>query len=78
MLDPLYYFWKQLIYTSLGVSLAILVLFIPMKLWRILSVPLLFIGIILLILILIPGVGHAVNGSMRWLYLGGSIFNPLN
>jgi cell division protein FtsW len=74
--DPLHYFWKQLNYTGLGLSLAILVLFFPINWWRILSVFLLLFGIILLILVLIPGIGHVVNGSMRWLNLGGFNFQP--
>jgi len=72
--EPLHYFWKQLNYTGLGLSLAILVLFFPINWWRILSVFLLLFGIILLILVLIPGIGHIVNGSMRWLNLGGFNF----
>jgi cell division protein FtsW len=74
--EPLYFFWKQLGYTGLGVGLAVFVLFFPIHGWRILSVPLLLLGIILLILVLIPGIGHIVNGSMRWINLGGINFQP--
>jgi cell division protein FtsW len=74
--EPLYYFWKQLDYSGLGVSLAIFALFFPLHGWRILSVPLLLLGVILLILVLIPGIGHSVNGSMRWMNLGGMNFQP--
>lgn len=74
--DPLYYFWKQLTYTGLGLSTAFLIYFIPIHFWRIFSVALLLFGIILLILVLIPSFGHAVNGSMRWIILGGINFQP--
>lgn len=74
--DPLYYFWKQLTYTGLGLSSAFFIYFIPIHLWRVLSVFLLLLGIILLILVLIPGFGHVVNGSMRWIILGGINFQP--
>ena len=72
--DPLHYFWRQGIMVSIGVTLAIIVLFIPVKVWQRLSVPLLLFGLGLLIFVLIPGIGHEVNGSIRWINLGGFHF----
>lgn len=68
--EPLYYFWRQCIAASIGLLLASVALKIPMRFWELASVPLLLTTIFLLVLILIPGVGREVNGSVRWLQLG--------
>ena len=36
--------------------------------------PLLITGVALLLLVLVPGIGHAVNGSRRWLHLAAVNF----
>jgi cell division protein FtsW len=49
---------------------------IPLKVWDRIT-PLIFVvTIILLILVLIPGIGHAVKGSRRWIPLGPMNFQP--
>lgn len=68
--DPLFYFWRQLIAVSAGLTLALLAMKMPLRVWQTISVPLLVIGVVLLILVLVPGVGKEVNGSMRWISLG--------
>lgn len=68
--DPLHFFWRQVFACCMGISVALIVLKIPMKVWQFFSVPLLFLGITLLVLILLPGIGKEVNGSMRWIQLG--------
>jgi cell division protein FtsW len=71
--DPLHYFWRQGIAATLGLLISFLIIQTPLIIWQQLSVPLLMLGIFLLILVLIPGVGREVNGSMRWISIG-----PLN
>ena len=68
--DPLHYFWRQGIAAAIGLSMAIVILKIPMRFWEAISVPLLIIAVVLLLMVLIPGVGKEVNGSMRWIQLG--------
>lgn len=68
--EPLYYLRRQATYLLLAVCLAWLVLHIRMILWQRLSLAVLAVGVGLLVLVLIPGVGHAANGSVRWLPLG--------
>ena len=68
--DPLHYFWRQGISILLGVSLAIVAIKLPMKIWQYASVPLLLAGIFLLVLVLLPAIGREVNGSMRWIGFG--------
>ncbi len=68
--EPLYYFWRQLFSVVIGLILIIAALKIPLSVWKFLSVPLLLLGILLLVMVLIPGVGREVNGSTRWITFG--------
>ena len=68
--DPLHYFWRQAIAAIIGISFAIVILRIPMRFWEIMSVTMLVTAILMLVMVLIPGVGKEVNGSMRWVQLG--------
>lgn len=58
------------IYLLLGVCAAFITVHIPLALYRSLSAVLLMLGITGLVLVLIPGIGKEVNGSMRWISLG--------
>ncbi len=68
--DSLYYFKRQIIFACVGLVGIVITLQIPMYLWKRFCVLLLVGSYFLLFLILIPGVGHEVNGSTRWLDLG--------
>jgi len=68
--DPLYYVRRQAIAALIGGISTFFCLFIPMNVWRVLSPLMLLIGLALLLVVLIPGVGHTVNGSTRWLGIG--------
>ncbi len=68
--DPLHYFWRQGVSALIGLSMAIVILKIPLRFWETISVSLLLIAVFMLFLVLIPGVGKEVNGSMRWIQLG--------
>lgn len=74
--EPSSYFWRQAIHVGVGVTLASIVLRIPIKKWQQLSVPLLLTGFSSLILVLIPGIGEEVKGSMRWIAIGSLKFQP--
>jgi len=71
--QPFYYVIRQLIFCGLGVGMALMVLRVPIAVWERLSTLLLIVGLLLLVLVLVPGVGRTVNGSMRWLSMG--LFN---
>lgn len=68
--EPLHYLWRQGAAAMLGLALAYATLKIPLHVWEFMSVPLLLLALLLLALVLIPGVGREVNGSMRWIRLG--------
>ena len=67
--EPLFYLRRQGGYLLLAALLAWLLLRVPMIQWQRFSVALLALAVALLVLVLIPGVGHSVNGSARWLPL---------
>ncbi len=68
--DPLHYFWRQLLSVIIGLCGAFIILNTPLTVWQKLSAYFLFIGILCLIAVLVPGVGREVNGSMRWINFG--------
>jgi cell division protein FtsW len=72
--EPFYYLERQLLLTLLGVACAVLMFCIRTELLERAAVPLLITGVALLTLVLVPGVGHAVNGSRRWLHVGAVNF----
>ncbi|MSP27211.1 MAG: putative lipid II flippase FtsW [Methylococcales bacterium] len=66
-----YYPTRQLIHMGLGLVLGAIVTVTPLRVWEKWSVWLFISGLILLVLVLIPGLGIRVNGSVRWLSIGG-------
>jgi len=68
--QPFFYFERQLVYVVLGLAAAALAVLIPTAVWEKYSMVLLALGFALLVLVLVPGVGHEVNGSRRWVRLG--------
>ena len=68
--NPFYYVQRQLLAATIGAVAGGICLFVPMNVWRSLGPLLLFTGLALLVLVLVPGVGHEVNGSTRWVRIG--------
>lgn len=62
---------RQLIHIVLGLIAAMVMSVIPLKIWENSGQWLFIAGLGLLILVLLPGMGVKVNGSVRWLSLGG-------
>jgi cell division protein FtsW len=67
---PFYFFVKQAVYLAIGLLLGLVVTRIQLDVWRRNSGFLLLFSASLLILVLVPGIGREVNGSMRWLGVG--------
>ncbi len=72
--QPFYYLERQLLLTLIGAGGATLVFAVRTELLERLSVPLLVVALVLLLLVLVPGLGHSVNGSRRWLHIAGFNF----
>ncbi|MDP9007733.1 MAG: putative lipid II flippase FtsW [Pseudomonadota bacterium] len=68
--DPFYFLERQFIFTAAGLAFAWMVTRIPTELWDKYGLGLLLLGLLLLILVLIPGLGARVNGARRWLRIG--------
>lgn len=64
------YFQRQAVWVGLGVAGLLVAVRAPMRVWRRLGGALLVISFVLLVVVLIPGLGTAVNGSTRWLDFG--------
>ena len=71
--DPLYYFWRQGFYALVALAAGGMATRLAVAGWARLSAPLLLFGMLLLTLVLVPGIGREVNGSMRW--IGFGVFN---
>lgn len=67
---PFYYLWRQLLFTAIGMFVAVLVVRIPMRFWQELGPALMILNLLLLLLVFIPGLGHSANGSTRWISIG--------
>jgi len=68
--QPLYYLERQAIGVVLGLAAAGTALLIPSQVWHRMAIPLLLFAFALLVMVLVPGLGHEVNGSRRWLNVG--------
>ena len=71
--QPFYYLIRQVVYVGAGLVLAAVVVRVRLEYLARSSGLLLILSMMLLALVLVPGIGHEVNGSARWLALG--IFN---
>lgn len=65
-----YFAVRHGIYILIGLVAGFLVFKMPLHRWYVLSYPLGLLGILLLIAVFIPGLGHEVNGSTRWIGMG--------
>jgi cell division protein FtsW len=69
--DPFSYVKSQFLLAIGGMLLAALLCTVPTDLLQIRSNVLLMLAALLLLAVLVPGIGHEVNGSRRWLRLAG-------
>jgi cell division protein FtsW len=71
--QPHYFFMRHAAFVGIGVMAGVAVLQLPMRFWQLVSPYAFVFGVLLLVLVLVPGLGKEVNGSQRWLPLG--LFN---
>ena len=67
---PFHYLYRQLFALFGGLGVGVWVLRTPVERWQRISVYLLLASVVLLVMVLLPGIGHTVNGSRRWIHLG--------
>ncbi len=73
---PLHFLVRHVLALAMGFVAALLAFQVSMKTWERVAPWLFVASILLLILVLIPHVGTAVNGARRWLSLGVMNFQP--
>jgi len=62
---------KQLLWLSIGIPLLLVASRLPLKVFRFLAYPALFVSCGLLVAVLVPGLGVSANGATRWVAFGG-------
>ena len=76
--DDQYHFLKQhLAWAALGIVVMFLTSLIPLSLWEKLAKPIFVLGLVLLLMVFIPGIGRELNGAHRWIFLGNLRFQPI-
>jgi cell division protein FtsW len=73
---PAYFLVRHGAYLAAGLIAGLIAFQIPMRLWQKYSFHLFVVGVLLLMLVLIPGIGREVNGSRRWISLLFVNFQP--
>ena len=68
--NAFFFLTRQGVATLIGVSGAVLAYQIPSRFWERVGLLPMLLSVALLILVLLPGLGREVNGSVRWLSLG--------
>ena len=74
--QPAYFLLRHGVFIIIGLVAAGVAFQVPMKAWQEIAPWLFFIGVLLLVVVLIPGVGRDVNGARRWLPLGVANLQP--
>jgi cell division protein FtsW len=74
--DLYFHFERQFLSVLLGCAIGAAVLVVPVATWRRIAPWLLVASLVLLVLVRIPGIGHEVNGSWRWIRIGPLNFQP--
>ena len=69
--NPFFYLQRQLVAVILGLAGAAMMMRIPTQIWERFGIALVCLAVGLLIAVFIPGLGHTVNGSTRWLSVSG-------
>lgn len=72
--DAFNYIRKQSLNISIGLIAGYFVTRVPIRTWEKYSQGLFLFGLVLLVIVIVPGIGVKVNGSTRWLSLGGFRF----
>lgn len=69
--SPIYYFLlRHCIYVCMGLALASSFRLVSIDFLERISRPMMLLSALVLLLVFIPGIGHEVNGSKRWIRLG--------
>jgi len=67
-------FAKQAMFAAIGLPLAVVAAWVPLKMWKALAWPLLLLGVGALLLVLV--MGQSVNGNRNWVVIAGITLQP--
>ncbi|HTQ78329.1 MAG TPA: putative lipid II flippase FtsW [Burkholderiales bacterium] len=74
--NPAYFLIRDSVFLAVALAAAIAVFLVPTRFWQ-RAAPWLFIGgLVLLVLVLVPGIGREVNGARRWINLYVATVQP--
>lgn len=65
-----YFLIRHMLFLGVGLAAGLAVFRVPMEVWQRMAPWLFLTGVALLVLTLIPGIGHQANGGRRWLPMG--------
>ena len=68
--SPFYYLTRQMFFLAVGGGAGVLMYMLPLSWWQRSGYLLLMLAFALLVLVLVPGIGRRINGSMRWVVMG--------
>jgi len=74
--QPAYFLMRHAVFLTIGIVAAAAAFQVPLTAWQKVAPWLFFAGVVLLIVVLIPGLGRDVNGARRWLPLGVANLQP--
>lgn len=69
--EPFHFVIRQLLFMTLGVSLAAFIIRIEIQQWQKIGLILFGLSLFFLVIVLVPGVGRQINGSTRWIGFSG-------
>lgn len=67
---PTYFLVRQCLYVGAGVAAALFAFQVSTRTWQEVAFWLFVLGVVLLVLVFIPGVSRPINGARRWISLG--------
>ena len=71
-----YFLIRQMIFLGAALLAATMVFLVPVRMWQRLAPWLFVAGVLMLMLVLVPGLGREVNGARRWLNLRAFNIQP--
>ncbi len=74
--DSLYYLKRELVFAAAGLALMFIMARFDYTRLRKLAPLLMAASLLLLVLVLVPGIGHKINGARRWIGVGMGGFQP--
>ena len=74
--NTLYMMIRHLVYLVLGLGACVVTMMIPIATWQRLGWLMLIGAFGLLVMVIVPGIGREVNGSMRWIGFGAFNVQP--